>query len=94
MFIIIIGTRCAGKSSVKDYLLQYKDFKHVRLADRVKRVEFVRIYPIRIYYSCFLILLVLRMNQGLTSINSRPVALSRIPNIAQIRKHWMDSKSQ
>ncbi|KAL5494603.1 DCD1 [Sanghuangporus weigelae] len=31
MFIIIIGTRASGKSTIKEYLLQHKKFKHVRL---------------------------------------------------------------
>lgn len=31
MFIIIIGTRASGKSTIKDYLIQRKKFKHVRL---------------------------------------------------------------
>ncbi|THH11059.1 hypothetical protein EW145_g900 [Phellinidium pouzarii] len=31
MFIIVIGTRASGKSTIKDYLLQHKEFKHVRL---------------------------------------------------------------
>lgn len=31
MFIIVIGTRAAGKSAVKKYLLQEKGFTHVRL---------------------------------------------------------------
>ncbi|KAI5119775.1 hypothetical protein M0805_009246 [Coniferiporia weirii] len=33
MFIIVIGTRASGKSAIKDYLLQRKKFKHVRLVE-------------------------------------------------------------
>ena len=42
MFIIIIGTRASGKSAVKEYLIQYKDFKHVRLLDAAKAAESVK----------------------------------------------------
>ena len=31
MFIAIVGTRCAGKTTVQDYLVRYKSFTPVKL---------------------------------------------------------------
>ena len=47
MFIVIIGTKAAGKSEIKEYLLRRKGFREVKLVrDSLKEKA-------RIKYFCF-----------------------------------------
>lgn len=92
MFIAIVGTRLAGKSTVESFLVKQKGFLPVKILQNLSDNLVCYVHPhIQTSLSCMLIRMMLRTNRKLPPMSKvSPLARRRNRHSAQTNSTSMD----